>query len=251
MPQEITDLFLIDTFLAMGLIFIGCYIQSTIGFGLAVVTAPLLYQLSHSYIPGPVIFIALILSIINTFTFNSKLSLRGLGLAVSGRIPGSICGALLLSIIHGAALSAFIGILVLIAVGMSLLPIKIQPTPFRLGLAGFLSGVFGTSASIGGPPMALLFQHQEADSIRANLSAFFLVSCLISLAILVPMGHFGKNELLLSLPLIPAAVIGYLTAMSTIRFIPKHLIRFTSLCICGLSGCMAVATAIIQMLSSK
>ena len=41
-----------------------------------------------------------------------------------------------------------------------------EPTPTRMVVAGFFSGFFGTSSSIGGPPMALLLQHQEANQLR-------------------------------------------------------------------------------------
>ncbi|VUD59766.1 hypothetical protein TDB9533_02760 [Thalassocella blandensis] len=248
MIQEISlqDPAVFKTIMAMLCIFVGCFIRSTIGFGLAVVSAPLLYQISHAYVPGPIILIALLLSLINALTFKSKLSLQGLGLAVLGRIPGSLCGAMLLLFIHGKALSVLIGVIVLVAVGISLLPIKIQPNPFRLTIAGFFSGLFGTSASIGGPPMALLLQHQEANTIRANLSAYFLISCVISLAILIPLGHFGMEHLLISLPLLPAGLAGYAVAMRAIKIIPTHSVRMASLTICTISGVTAIVSAFLD-----
>ena len=48
----------------------------------------------------------------------------------------------------------------------------LRPTAPAMFSAGFLSGFMGTSSSIGGPPMALVLQHEENDFIRANMAAF-------------------------------------------------------------------------------
>ncbi|POF56605.1 permease, partial [Vibrio vulnificus] len=134
----------------------------------------------------------------------------------------------------------WIGILVLFAVAVSLLPFRIEPTPMRMTIAGFFSGLFGTSSGIGGPPMALLLQHQEANQLRGNLSAFFVFSSLISLAIQIPAGFFTLYHLKITLPLIPAAWLGYKLALITTASLPKEQIRIGALTLCGLSGIGAV-----------
>ncbi len=97
-------------------------------------------------------------------------------------------------------------LLVWFAVFVSLLPFRIEPTPKRMVVAGFFSGFFGTSSSIGGPPMALLLQHQEANQLRGNLSAFFLFSSMISLVIQMPVGYLNMHHVMLSLPLLPPSL---------------------------------------------
>ena len=88
--------------------------------------------------------------------------------------------------------------------------------------------------------MALLLQHETAKFMRANLSAFFIVSCLLSLAIQIPTGHMGWSHLLLSLPLLPAAFLGYLVAERYSHLVPPSLVRLASLGLCSGSGLIAV-----------
>lgn len=230
--------------LAMLLVCIGCFIQSSIGFGLAIVSAPFLMHISQQFIPGPIVFVAFFLSLVNALRFKQNISLSGLGFALIGRVPGSVCGAWLLLMISSAHLSLMVGLLVIFAVGMSLLPVHIKPTPIRLGIGGFFSGLFGTSSSIGGPPMALLFQHEEANAIRANLSAFFLVGSFISLLILTGAGKFTLNQLWLSTSLLPAAGLGYWVAMRSINKLSPRIIRAASLLLCACAGAYAIASAI-------
>ena len=133
-------------------------------------------------------------------------------------------------------LSLCLGITLVIAVLVSLLPFRITPTPQRMAVAGFLSGFMGTSMAIGGPPMALLLQHEKASLIRANLSAFFIVSCILSLAVQVPAGFMSWYHLRLTLPLIPAALLGFYLAMRWVDRIPGQYIRIASLLLCSLSA---------------
>ena len=54
--------------LAAVVIVIGSYVQSSIGFGLAIISAPLLFIIDPLYVPGPVTVCALTLSLANTET---------------------------------------------------------------------------------------------------------------------------------------------------------------------------------------
>ena len=51
--------------LAMGLIFLGSYVQTAIGFGLAIVAAPLLILWAPEYVPAPICLVALFISLMN------------------------------------------------------------------------------------------------------------------------------------------------------------------------------------------
>ena len=229
------------TFLAALLIFLGSLVQSSIGFGLAIVAAPLLFLLSPDYVPAPITAVALILSVANAYRYRASISLKGLGAAIAGRIPGSLAGGALLLWADAKLLSLWLGAVVIIAVLVSLLPWKVTPTPGRMAVAGFLSGFMGTSTAIGGPPMALLLQHEKANLIRANLSAFFIVSCMLSLMVQVPIGRMGWHHLQLTLPLLPASLLGFWVATRWVDRISNQHIRVISLVLCTVSGLAAVA----------
>lgn len=230
--------------LAAAVVLIGAFVQTAVGFGLAVIAAPILFLINPAFVPAPVTIAALTLSLVNMYTFRTGLSLSGLKAAVIGRVPGSLAGAGLLLWIDAALLALWIGVSVLLAVAVSLAPWRWQPTPRRMMAAGFLSGFMGTSTSIGGPPMALLWQHQQPSLIRANLAAFFVVSCLISLLVLAPTEYLGWAQLRLSLPMLPVTLLGFWLARWAMPFLPQRGIRTGTLVLCAVSGGSAVVTAL-------
>lgn len=234
------DYFSSTVLIAMFLIFVGSFVQTAIGFGLAVVAAPLLFMVSPDYVPAPICIVALFISLLSAMKHRSSISIGGLKMALIGRVPGSIAGGLLLVWVSTDVLALWLGLLVLFAVGVSFLPFRIEPTPARMGIAGFFSGFFGTSSAIGGPPMALLLQHQEANQLRGNLSAFFVFSSIISLMVQWPTGFLTWHHVLLTVPLIPAAWLGYVLARKTTHSLPKEKIRFAALALCLVSGATAV-----------
>ena len=231
-----------DIAIAVLVIFVGSFVQSAIGFGLAIIAAPLLFFVNPAYVPAPITISALILSVANTAGHWHSISFAGLRFAILGRVPGTVAGGLLLLWIDQRALALWLGLSVLLAVALSLTSVPLRPSNGALFSAGFLSGFMGTSSSIGGPPMALVLQHQADDFIRANLAAFFLVSCLLSLLMLSGVNRFGWQEMQLALPLIPATLAGYWLAMRSLHLISQQNLRRASLLLCAVAGTAAVAS---------
>lgn len=229
-----------DILFACTVIFVGSFVQSSIGFGLAIIAAPLLYFIDPLYVPAPITVCALTLSVANSAKFWKSISFAGLKYAILGRIPGTIAGGMLLLWIDQRALALWLGISVIAAVALSLSNVMLKPTNPAMFSAGFLSGFMGTSSSIGGPPMALVLQHEANDFIRANLAAFFVVSCILSLAMLATVGRFSLPHLLISLPLMPATLAGYWVAMRMLHLISHQRLRKASLVLCGVAGSMAI-----------
>ena len=233
-----------EALIAALLIFIGSFVQTAIGFGLAIVAAPLLFLVSPDYVPAPICLVALFISLLNALKHRASVEIGGLKMALIGRVPGSIAGGVLLVMVSTDMLALWLGLLVLFAVAVSLLPFRIEPTPVKMGIAGFFSGFFGTSSAIGGPPMALLLQHQEANQLRGNLSAFFVFSSIISLMIQMPAGFLNWHHVWITVPLIPAAWVGYKLAQMTTHSLPKENIRVGALLLCSISGITAVWQAL-------
>ena len=231
-----------EILIAALVILLGSFVQSSIGFGLAIIAAPVLYLIDPLYVPAPITISALTLSLANALKHRQSISFEGLKFAILGRIPGTVAGGVLLIWIDQQALALWLGIAVLAAVGLSLTNIVLQPTNGAMFSAGFLSGFMGTSSSIGGPPMAMVLQHQANDYIRANLAAFFIASCLMSLFMLALVGHFDSRHLLISLPLLPATLLGYWLAMRFLHLISHQNLRRFSLALCTVAGLAAIAS---------
>ena len=75
--------------------------------------------------------------------------------------------------------------------------------------AGTVSGVMGTVLSMGGPPLALLYQDQPGGELRGTLAGYFTLASLVALGALVVVGNFGWSEVYLALPLVPSALAGH------------------------------------------
>ncbi len=222
------------------IVVVGSFVQTGIGFGLAVIAAPLLFFIDPDYVPAPITVAALTLSLANAWRFRHSISLTGLKFAILGRVPGTVAGGLLIFWIDQRTLGLWLGISVLVAVWLSFGKVAFRPTRGAMFSAGFLSGFMGTSSSIGGPPMALVLQHQTTDFIRANMAAFFVVSCVMSLLMLSFVGRFGGQHMLLSLPFMPASLLGYWLAMRSVHLITSRMLRLGSLSLCALAGLAAV-----------
>lgn len=228
--------------IAAFVIFIGSYVQSSIGFGLAIIAAPVLFFIDPLYVPAPITVSAFTLSLANAAKHWHSISFEGLKFAIIGRVPGTVVGGLLLFWISVEQLALWLGISVIGAVVLSVSGAVFKPTPSALFSAGFISGFMGTSSSIGGPPMALVLQHEENDFIRANMAAFFCVSCLMSLVMLSTIDRFGMEHILISLPLMPVTLLGYWVAMKTLHKISHRNLRIASLLLCTVAGIGAISS---------
>ena len=140
------------------------------------------------------------------------IDLGGVGWALAGRIVGTLPAAAVLAVLPQSQLSRVFGLMVILAVVISVSGVHVRPRPSTLLAGGVLSGLMGTVAAIGGPPIALLYQHASGTRFRATLSSLFFVGTIISIAALVPAGRFGGPELRLTLLLLPGAAFGFLVS---------------------------------------
>ncbi|WP_108651008.1 sulfite exporter TauE/SafE family protein [Dongshaea marina] len=214
---------------------LGAFIQSAIGFGMAIVAAPVLFYLDPQLIPAPLICAALASCALNIWRFRHALSMKGLYCAIGWRIPGTIVGGLLLTVVSQRMLGLMIALMIGIGVAISLLRLSVKATPLNMGIAGFLSGVMGTSTSIGGPPMALVMQSEQANAIRANLASFFFISCVLSLLMLSYTGHFDGKLALWGLALIPPALLGNALAYLVVERISPKLLHYATISLCSIA----------------
>ncbi|MCW8194948.1 sulfite exporter TauE/SafE family protein [Proteobacteria bacterium 005FR1] len=220
---------------AAAVIFVGAFVQTSIGFGLAIVSAPFLFYLDKAYVPAPIIIAALANGLFTTWHFRAHLSFGGLKSAIIWRIPGSLAGVGLLMIISEKTLAVLIAIVIASGILTTYFRLHVPFSQRNLGIAGFLSGLMGTSTSIGGPPMAIVMQGQVANAIRGNLAAFFIFSCITSIVVLFPTGYLGMSELILAAPLIPASLLGSWLASRFSGRIDDEMMRWGCLVLCSVS----------------
>ncbi len=225
------------------LVVLGSMVQGSLGFGLAVVASPIFILIDPRLVPVTLLVNALVISVINAWQFRQSLAWRELTMAFVGRIPGTLLAVYLLSHISHRSLSLIVGISVLLAVVVSSSRLEIPVNRMTSIIAGFFSGLMGTSSGIGGPPMAILYQKSPPQKARANLSLYFVVSCIFSLLALAQTNHIESSILQISLSMIPAALLGTWLAKYPLRYMHVKTFRRGVLALCSIAAIGVLVTA--------
>lgn len=230
---------------ATAVIAAGAVLQGTIGFGLALLAAPLLHLVDARLVPGPLMVSSGMLTVLMARREWHAVQGRDLGWSLTGRVAGTVAAVAVLSVLSARGMDILFGGLVLAAVGLTAVGVTLRPTPRTLLTAGAVSGFMGTATSIGGPPIALVYQHETGARIRGTLAAFFVAGVLLSMAALAAVGRFGILEIQLGGLLLPGTVLGYWLSHHTAGRLQDHHIRPAVLLV---SGGAAVAVILRELL---
>ena len=236
---------LTETVLAVLIVALGTAIQASIGFGLAMIAAPVLMLIEPALVPGAMIAIALVLSLWMVWDDRHAIDLSTFKAAVAGRLLGTPPAALLLGTVSAATFDLVFGALVLIAVLLSLWHSNIRPTPWTVFVATFASGFMGTISGIGGPPLALVYQNASGPHLRANLAVIFVLGTAISLVALALIGRFGLVDLAYTGVLLIGIVIGVLFRNPVKKRIDASAARPYLLGLCALSALAVLGRALL------
>lgn len=226
--------------LASLIILAGCVVQGSIGIGLGLLGAPLLVLIEPRLLPGPLLFCSLILTTLVTYRDWHGVRFADLGWALPGRLLGTAIALLVLRAVSPERVGVFVGVAVLAGVAFTASGLHLPPRPGTLLGAGTLAGFFGTTTSVGGPPMAIIYQREPGPRIRGTLSAFFVVGVLVSLGGLHVVGRYGAPELRLSLLVAPAAVAGFLLSRRSALWVDQGRTRAAVLFASAAAGVVVV-----------
>lgn len=215
---------------------LGALVQRITGFGLAVVGAPLLLMLEPRLVPVILVIFGLLVSLMMVRRYYREIRLDAIGLALVGRLPGNALGLWLLVAAPLVVLEKVIALIVLCAVAITLGRFRLPVNRASLFGAGVVSGIFGTVAAIGGPPLALLLHGLPPDRLRGNLAAYFIVTASLTLALLALAGRVGLWHLQLALSFLPAILVGHLLGAWLAPRLDARAIQYGSLAVCTLAA---------------
>lgn len=239
--------FTADWLLCAVILIFGCAIQTAVGFGMAVIAAPLIMLLQPQWVPFVLTFTALTLSVMNAWHQRAHLQFSMVLPAAISRIPGTVVGAWFLVSISLAWLHLVVAICVLLGVLVSLINIRFEATATRMSIAGFFSGFMGTTTSIGGPPMALVLQHADPKTVRANLGFYFAYACVISMISYAITGLLTWSVMLTCVSFFPSAVLGFALGKRLHGKVEGEHFRFVILFLCGAASLIALFGALRAM----
>lgn len=233
-------------YLAVSLVvFLGACLQGAGGVGFGMFVAPVLALWRPELVPGPLLVLGGLLSLMSAVREREAIDFRGLRYALAGRIPASFVGGLAFVLLPLALLSTVFALLILAAVALSVLGWRVQSSPRNLFVAGLASGFMGTITSVGAPPMAIVMQHIPPPQLRATIGAFFVVGALISVLALAWVGRFGWAELNYGIALLVPLAAGFAVSNRIVGRISREQVRALVL---GMSGLAAAMLLVMQLI---
>lgn len=215
---------------------VGAIVQSVVGLGLGLVAAPVTALVAPELMPGLMIALAMVLPCLTLAIERDEIDWRGLAWSLPPRIVGTSVGVWVVASVSDRSLGIAVGVMVLAAVALTWRAVRVPINRGTLMSAGLVSGVTGTATSIGGPPMALLYQHRPARQIRTTLAVYFLIGAALSLAGLAASGELTGQEVTLAALLLPVVLAGALAGVRLRRRLDPGAVRIAVLVVCAVSA---------------
>lgn len=218
---------------ALLIVFLGAALQGSIGFGFAVLSAPILALLNPEFVPVAPQLLSFPIALAASLRERRGVDMSGVGWILAGRLPGTLLAAGVLMFAVGRTLDVLIGSIVLVAVLILASGIRIPLNPWTRFSAGLFSGFSGTASSIGGPPLALLYRYQTGPTVRSTLGTILSVGLVINLTVLAVTGVMDGDDVKTALILAPAVALGFAASSLLHRRVDGVLLR---------NGILVVAT---------
>ncbi|MGH3424119.1 MAG: TSUP family transporter [Nocardioidaceae bacterium] len=226
-------------------LFVGATVHGVVGLGVGLLLAPMTGLVEPSLLPGVPLWMALVLPLLTLARDRGHTDWSGLAWALPSRIPGTALGVLVVALASDRVVGIAVGVMVLAAVVLTVRTVDVAIAPHTLVTAGVISGVTGTATSIGGPPLALLYQHRPHDQVRPTLGVYFVSGAAFSLIALALTGQMYLRDAVVAGVLLPVLVAGFATSNLVRRRVPIHRMRAAMLAVCAASAVVLVARSLL------
>jgi uncharacterized protein len=220
----------------VAVVLVGSAVQATIGIGMGMLAAPVLAMADPDFVPGAIVIAVIPLSVSVAVQGRHSIDRRGVLFALIGRLPGVVLGTIAVAVLASEVLAVVVAIAVLLAVVATATRLRVHTTGPTLIGAGVASGFTGTATGIGGPPMALTYQHADPTTLRSTLGAFFTVGALMSMTGLIATGSLGARQWELALLVLPGVVLGVMLARRFADRLRGDRVRAAVLTLCAVSA---------------
>jgi uncharacterized membrane protein YfcA len=226
-------------------VFVGSALQGVVGIGLGLVSAPIIGLTAPELLPGLALWVALFYPMLTLTRDWRHADPRGLTWALVARLPGTAVGVWLVAVAPDRLLKGLVGAMVLVAVAVTARSVHVKLTRPTLAGAGFVSGITGTSTSIDGPPLAIVYQREEPDVLRSTLGAYFVAGAAMSLVGLGVSGEMTVQEFQMFLFLTPVLLLGFLVSGPMRTRLDHARVRRVLLSVCAASATLLVVRALV------
>jgi uncharacterized membrane protein YfcA len=226
----------------------GAFVQSTTGFGFALVLSPALFAVMDpvdAVMALLVLGFALSLLVLFERGRPDHVDWRSLVPMLIAALPGLAVGAVALTQLSKSVLQVAVGVAVIAAAAWQLRRRRRGAEPHQVpsALAGFTSGALTTSINVSGPPIVLWLEARGAspEEFRASLAATFLALDLAGGALLLAAEGSASIDAGRVGPLLALVVAGYALGAWAFRRLDRE--RFYTL-VLALVACTGVASVV-------
>ena len=229
--------------------FLAGLVTGMTGFGLALISTPLLLFV---YEPQTVIVLTTIFSICITATVvwdSWHDAHRRLAFAlILPAFVGVVAGTEILRALDPVYIRLAVGVVVIFSALLLLRDIRLPGAGSRWGIAvaGSTSGALSTSTGLAGPPIVLLLtaRHLPKHEFRGTSALYFLGMSIAGIAVLAFRHVVQPDHIPLAIILIPAALVGKVAGTAILGRLSEGVFRSVSLALVIFTGALGVATAV-------
>jgi uncharacterized membrane protein YfcA len=231
-------------FLLIGLaVFISAFAQGCSGMGFAMLSAPIISLFAPTLIPVMLLVLMIPLNTYIGWRERRSVDWRGVKLISIGRFAGTFLGLWILLVVNLHQLALLIGWSTLVAAVVALLSPSFNLNRTGLAAVGLITGVTETSTGVGGPPLALAYQHKKGAVLRSTVALCFLVGEVISLIVLAIGGKVDTGTLVMSAEMLPFLALGSYASKFVHHRLDGPLLRYIVLGFASLSGIVVILQA--------
>ena len=214
----------LNTFILINFILIiGSILQMATGVTAGIIIVPFIAMISYTLMPVPIVFASLALTGLMTYKGRKHIDTKNIPQISLGMLVGIILSLYILKNIELQHMGLIIGLFLLASIIIS---IKVKSFTLNTSInyaGGFLSGVMGTMALVGGQILALLFQNHPLESLKSTLAFLYTLFSLTLLIIFYMFGEFSYEQLIMGFYMMPGFIIGFFIApIFSKYFNPKY-----------------------------
>lgn len=229
-----------DLAICIAIVVVGAVVQGSIGFGINLMVAPIMAVLAPGSVPGAMVLLSLPLTITMLLREHHAIDWFGVRWITAGRLPGTLIGLAILVMVSESMLSTVVGVVIVAGVILSVVHPGIHINRRTAFMSGIAAGTMGTAAAVDGPPMALLYQHHEGQTIRATLAVCFAIGAVVSATALTIDGDLTLEQVKFTLVLLPGLLLGLGISHFVGPRLHPNVLRPAVLVFAGVAGAVAI-----------
>ena len=214
----------ISTFILINsVLIVGSILQMATGVTVGMIIVPFLAMISYTLIPVPIAFASLALTVMMAYKGKKHIDTKNILQISLGTITGILLSIFILKNIKFEYMGLLFGSFILVSVFIS---IKVKSFTLNRSInytGGFISGVMGSMAAVGGQVLALLFQNHPLESLKATLAFLYTLFSVVMLSIFFMFGEFSYSQFISGIYMMPGFIIGFIVApIFSKYFNPKY-----------------------------